>query len=428
MADETPAAQASHGLNLARSARLGLIVLTGMNLLNYLDRFIVSALVESLKASELHLTDTQCGALGTAFMIVYMAASPVFGGLGDRRNRPRLVAFGVALWSAATAAAGFANGFVHLFAARATVGVGEAAYGTISPAMLADYFPKERRGRVFAIFFSAIPIGSALGYVLGGLMDRHFGWRAAFFVAGVPGVLLAGLALLLRDPPRGAHDQDEGTAHASGTGVLSAYRDLLKNAPYGLTVLGYAAYTFALGAMAFWMPAFLERVRGVPKEEATVTFGAIVVVTGFVGTFAGGWLGDHLLKYTHQSYLWVSGVATLLAVIPAAVALMSPSPHAFYTAMVIAEVLVFASTGPINSAIVNLVAPTERATAVALSIFSIHLLGDVPSPPLVGILSDASSLDRAVLVIPAVFAVSGCIWCFAAWHGGRKVAAPPAPH
>jgi len=417
MHSDARAPHAPHRLDLSRSARLALVVLTGMNLLNYLDRFVVSALVESLKGSELHLTDTQCGALGTAFMIVYMATSPLFGALGDRRDRPRLIAFGVALWSAATAAAGFARGFVSLFAARATVGVGEAAYGTISPAMLADYFPKEQRGRVFAVFFSAIPIGSALGYVLGGLVDKHFGWRAAFFVAGVPGILLASSALLLKDPPRGAHDEDGHTARASGTGVLSAYRDLLRNVPYGLTVLGYAAYTFALGAMAFWMPAFLERVRGVPKEEATVTFGAIVVVTGFVGTFAGGWLGDHLLRYTHQSYLWVSGAATLLAVVPAALALTSPSPAVFYTATVIAEVLVFASTGPINSAIVNLVAPTERATAVAMSIFAIHLLGDVPSPPLVGALSDASSLDRAVLIIPVVFMLSGLIWCFAAWHG-----------
>ena len=416
-ADTPTALLPSQGL--ARSARLGLVILTGMNILNYLDRFVVSALVESLKASELHLSDTQCGALGTAFMIVYMAASPVFGALGDRGNRPRLVAFGVGLWSLATAAAGFARGFATLFAARSTVGIGEAAYGTISPAMLADYFPKEQRGRVFAVFFSAIPIGSALGYVLGGLVDRHFGWRAAFFIAGVPGVLLASLALLLKDPPRGAHDEDLPSAHIPTPGLLKAYGDLLRNAPYLLSVLGYAAYTFALGALAFWMPAFLERVRGIPKEEATVTFGAIVVATGFTGTFAGGWLGDRLLKWNRQSYLWVSGVATLLAVPPTIIALTSPRPAVFYAAMVAAEVLVFMSTGPINSVIVNLVAPGERATAVALSIFSIHLLGDVPSPPFVGFLSDATSLGRAVLIIPGVFALAGLIWCFAAWRGQK---------
>jgi MFS family permease len=420
MPGDASLSQPSHDLTLARSARLGLLILTGMNLLNYLDRFVVSALVESLKASELHLSDVQCGALGTAFMVVYMASSPVFGALGDRWKRPRLIAFGVALWSAATALAGFARGFAGLFVARATVGIGEAAYGTISPAMLADYFPKEQRGRVFAVFFSAIPIGSALGYVLGGLVDRHFGWRAAFFVAGVPGVILAALALLLRDPPRGAHDEDLPAARrAAAPGLLSAYRDLAGNTPYLLTILGYAAYTFALGAMAFWMPAFLERVRGVPKEQATVTFGAIVVATGFVGTFAGGWLGDRLLKRFRQSYLWVSGVATLLAVVPAFVALTSPRPGVFFAATIVAEILVFMSTGPINSAIVNLVAPGERATAVAMSIFTIHLLGDVPSPPLVGALSDARSLGRAVLIIPAVFGLAGLIWCYAAWHGGK---------
>ncbi len=402
------------------SAKLGLLVLTGMNLLNYLDRFVVSALVESLKASELHLSDVQCGALGTAFMIVYMATSPIFGALGDRGNRTRLVAFGVGLWSLATALGGLARGFTSLFAARATVGVGEAAYGTISPAMLADYFPKEQRGRVFAIFFSAIPIGSALGYILGGLVDRHFGWRAAFFVAGIPGLVLAGLALLLKDPPRGSHDEGLPAAHVSTGGTwLSSYGDLARNTPYLLTVLGYAAYTFALGGMAFWMPAFLERVRGIPREQATVTFGAIVVVTGFAGTFAGGWLGDYFLKVSKESYLWVSGITTLLAVPAAFVALVSPKPALFYTATVVAELLMFASTGPVNSAIVNVVNPAKRATAVAMSIFFIHLLGDVPSPPLIGAISDATSLGRAVLIIPASVAVSGAIWTFAAWHGGR---------
>ena len=181
-----------------------------------------------------------------------------------------------------------------------------------------------------------------------------------------------------------------------------------------LTVLGYAAYTFAIGGLAFWMPAFLERARGVPREEATVTFGAIVVVTGFVGTFAGGWLGDRLLKVNREAYLWLSGVATLLAVPPAAVALLAPSATVYLPAIVLAELLLFASTGPVNSAIVNAVAPAERATAVALSIFAIHILGDVPSPPLIGFLSDRTSLARALLIVPAAIAAGGVLWIGAA--------------
>src|SRR2546427_7954808 len=186
-----------------------------------------------MKHSELRLSDTQLGALMTGFLIVYTLTAPLFGLLGDTRSRNRLLSMGVAIWSLATALAGFARNYAGLFAARAAVGIGEAAYGTISPALLPDYFPRQQRGRVFAIFFAAIPIGSALGYIVGGLVDRYFGWRQAFFVAGIPGLILAALALRLYDPPR--RSQDALEEHASGS--RNAYRTLVRNRPYVLTVL-----------------------------------------------------------------------------------------------------------------------------------------------------------------------------------------------
>ncbi len=419
-------------------ARTALAVLTLLNLFNYLDRWIVAALAESMKHSELQLSDAQLGSLMTGFIVVYMLAAPLFGALGDTRSRTRLVGLGVGIWSLATALAGFARSYGSLFAARAAVGIGEAAYGTISPALLADYFPRERRGRVFAIFFAAIPIGSALGYVVGGLVDHYFGWRSAFFVAGVPGLLLAAVAVRLREPRRGAQEHDDqpaSSAHVVTHGlaapaaragpaayaVRAAYAALLRNRPYVLTVLGYAAYTFAIGALAFWTPAFLERSRGIPKAEATVQFGAIVVATGFLGTYGGGWIGDRVLRVSKQAYLWVSGVATLVAAPLTLCALAAPAPAVYWPAIVAAELCLFASTGPINSAIVNLVSPHMRATAVALSIFTIHLLGDVPSPYLVGVLSDAHSLARAMLIIPVAVLVGGLIWSYAAWRGDRAI-------
>jgi predicted MFS family arabinose efflux permease len=407
-----------------RAARAALATLAFINLFNYLDRFVVSALAESLKRSELALSDTQLGLLVTSFVLVYMLTSPVFGALGDRGRRPRLVAMGVLIWSLATAAAGFARGFAGLFVARAAVGVGEAAYGTISPGLLADLFPRARRGRAMAIFFAAIPIGSALGYVVGGLVSHAWGWRAAFFVAGGPGILLALLCLRMPDPPRGAQDEPEPD-QAPPVGMLAAYGELvLRNRAYLLTVLGYAAYTFAIGGMAFWMPSFLERVRGVPARQATVQFGAIVVATGFVGTFAGGWLGDALLRRSAQAYLWLSGVSTLLAVPFAWVVFTDPRPRVYLPAAALGELLLFASTGPINSTIVNVVRPGQRATAVALSILAIHLLGDVPSPPLIGRISDLSSLERAVLIVPVAVLVAGAIWTLEAFLGGRKGPSP----
>ena len=397
------------------SAGWGLAILTLINLFNYLDRFIVASLFESLKHSALALSDKQLGSLMSAFLIVYMLAAPVFGALGDRRPRPRLIAFGVAIWSMATALSGFVGSYLALIAARASVGIGEAAYGTIAPSLLSDYFPASRRGRVMAIFFCAIPVGSALGYVVGGLVDAHFGWRAAFFVAGTPGLVLAALCFLLPDPPRGQQDGASAARPAApAASTLATYRRLLGNRVYALTVLGYAAYTFAIGGLGAWMPAFLERVRGMPKAQATVSFGAIVVITGFVGTFAGGWLGDYCTRHTRQAYLWLCGISMLLAAPFVWAALTTTGTTAYALCMVIAQFLIFLSTGPINAALVNMVSPFERASAIALSVFAIHLLGDVISPPIIGAISDVSSLGEAVKIVPAAVLVSGVVWCLAA--------------
>lgn len=254
------------------SASLALAILSIINLFNYLDRYVVSALVESLKHSELELSDANLGSLMSGFLIVFTVAAPIFGSLGDRRSRTRLIAFAVACWSVATVLSGFAGSFAALFAARASVGVGEAAYVTIVPSLLADYFPRGQRGRVMALFFCAIPVGSALGFVVGGLIDVHFGWRMAFFVAGGPGLILAALCLGLRDPPRGGQDERPApedvhtasvqeavaqAAYAQSPSTTSAtYLKLLRNKPYVLTILGYAAYTFALGDSRFGCPRF----------------------------------------------------------------------------------------------------------------------------------------------------------------------------
>jgi MFS transporter, Spinster family, sphingosine-1-phosphate transporter len=432
---------------------IALSVLTFINLLNYLDRYVVSGIVPDLKAPPLGLSDSQIGLLTTAFMLVYMVAAPIFGTLGDRGSRTRPIAIGVFLWSIATIVSGFATNYAHLLGARAIVGIGEAAYVSIAPALLADSFSRGQRGRVLSVFNMAIPVGAALGYIVGGLMSHHFSWRAAFFVAGAPGLLLAALVLRVKDPPRGSQDESEegdathieerkgngvtrsepasrgasgsdaappGTTHAGPTrSAITVYLDLLKRAPYLLVVLGYAAYTFALGGLAVWMPNFLERVHNVPAVQATTSFGAIVVVTGFVGTFAGGWLGDYWQKSSRQAYLWMSGWITLLAAPLTFVALTAASSSVYYPAIIAAELLLFMSTGPINSVIANLVSPTERASAFALSMFVIHLLGDVPSPTLIGWLSDLTSLGKAVLIVPAAVVVSGIVWLVSARVSGQ---------
>jgi predicted MFS family arabinose efflux permease len=281
---------------------------------------------------------------------------------------------------------------------------------------------------VFAIFFAAIPIGSALGYSLGGIMDTLFGWREAFFVAGLPGLVCAWFVLRLPDPPRGLHDDPVAvpdSAHAKHglAGALTSYRTLLRNEPYLVTVLGYAAYTFAVGGLAFWIPTYLEREKGQSIGEATVLFGAIVLVAGLLGTVGGGYLGDWLLSRLRNAYLWVAGVATLVAAPFAFVAIEAESAPIYVPTMLVAMILLFVSASPVNSAIVNAVRADERATAIALSILTIHLLGDVPSPLIIGYVSDATSLETALTIVPFVILGAAVIWLFAALRT-RDVSAP----
>lgn len=401
-----------------RDARNALIALTLVNTFNYLDRYLVPGMAQGLANSELHLSDSQFGTLASAFLVVYALTSPIFGNLGDRGRRLGLIAIGVAIWSAATALGALAIGFLTLLLARAAVGVGEAAYGTIAPSVLADAYPAEIRARIFSVFYAAIPVGSALGYAVGGFMDDHFGWRAAFLVAGIPGLLLAAVLPRLREPVRGAHDPADPTRHPPKTDWRT-YLTLLRNTPYRFTVLGYAAYTFAFGGIAVFMPKFLASVHGMTQTQAGTQLGLILIVTGFLGTAAGGWLADRLLRHHRNAYLLLSGVATILAAPFAWLSLTRPEPVFYLGAIAMALFLMFLSTGPINSAIVSVVLPTQRATAMALSILAIHALGDVPSPVIIGVLSDLgggtpAALQRAVSIVPITIVLGGAIWLWAA--------------
>ena len=381
-------------------------VVTLLNFVNYIDRYILAAVLPRIK-TDLDLNDFQLGLLANAFLVAYFITSPAFGRLGDRTSRPRLIGAGVALWSLATAAAGLTRSFMQLVAARAGVGVGEAAYATISPALLADCFPVARRGRAFSVFYVAIPVGAAVGYLLGGVLERAFGWRAAFYAVGLPGLALAMLALTIPDPPRGASDGRNERGFETLGATLGR---LSRNRPYAGTVLGYAAYTFALGGLAVWMPTYLERVRGLDLARADLLVGGVTAVAGLGGTFVGGYIGDRLAQRVRHGHLWLSGVATLGASLPAWLALTATSPATYQSSLFVAEFLLFLSTGPINVVIVSAVPAGMRAMAVAVSIFVIHALGDAISPPIIGTLADLGGLARAVTVVPLAIVVSGVVW------------------
>ena len=401
------------------AALFALGVVTILNFLNYIDRFILAAVLPRVK-SELVLTDFQLGLLADVFLVTYFVTSPLFGALGDRLSRPRLMSAGVTVWSMATAAAGFTADFVQLLITRAWVGIGEAAYATISPALLSDYFPRSQRGRAFAVFYVAIPVGSAAGFLLGGTLERAFGWRAAFYAVGLPGIVLALLALRVPDPVRGATEEpsslgrgrrDSQQADAPGEGFSTrTLSDLFRNKAYVGTVLGYAAYTFALGGLAFFMPTYFERVRGLELARADFIVGSVTVLAGLSGTFLGGYLGDWIAARVKYGQLWLSGLSSIAAVIPAWLALTVASSPTYIVWFFLAEFLLFLSTGPINVMIVSVVPADARARAMAVSIFTIHLFGDAISPPIIGWLADTHGLARAVLIVPVAIAISGFVW------------------
>jgi MFS family permease len=390
-----------------RGVYYGLAVVTLLNFLNYIDRFILAAVLPRVQ-NELGLTNTQAGLLATAFLVAYFITSPIFGVCGDRLSRTRLMAIGVGAWSVATAATGLMRNFSQLMIARSFVGVGEAAYGTISPALLSDYFPRLQRGRAFAIFYVAIPVGAAVGYLLGGVIEPALGWRAAFYVVGVPGILLAFLALTVPDPPRGATEGSDGVSRSQSLSVT--LRGFAQNPAYAGTVLGYTAYTFALGGLAFWMPNYLEQAQRIELSRANFIVGGVTVLAGLGGTFVGGYLGDFLAARMKHGQLWLCGVSSVAAIVPSWLALTVFSSPAYIVWLFLAEFLLFLSTGPVNVVIVGVVPIGARAMAMAVCIFTIHLLGDAISPPIIGVLADMSSLSRAVLIVPAAIALSGLLW------------------
>jgi len=397
----------------AGSARYVVILLTAINLLNYIDRYLPSA-VKDLFKDDLHLTDFQTSLPFTAFVLVFVVASPIFGSLADTYSRKKLIAIGVAIWSLATAGAAFAWNFPLFFAARALVGIGEAAYATIAPALISDLYPAAKRNRVLTIFYVAIPIGSAIGFGIGGFIGSHFGWRIAFLLAGIPGLFVAALALFMSEPRRGQFDKKQKKEKAPTW--PSALKALRKNRVYLATVAGYTLVMFAAGGIAEWFPTFLVRHRGYTTEEAGFSVGMVMIVAGIGGTAAGGILGDKLVGRTRHPYLALAGFAMIPATIFATATLFVKSHWAITACLFTAQFFAWFYNGPINTVLVNSVPANLRARAFSLSILSTHVFGDAISPPVIGFISDhGGGLWLALGLIPLMLALGTVVW-LVAWR------------
>ncbi|HLW87203.1 MAG TPA: MFS transporter [Terriglobales bacterium] len=376
-------------------------LLTTLNLLNYIDRSVLFA-VQPLVQTEFHLSNTQVGYLTSAFLGFYMVAAPFTGPLADRYSRKMIIVFGAIFWSALTLLTAVTHTYWELLVRHTLVGVGEATFVTIAPTFVADLFPEGMRGRIFGIFYLAIPVGTAAGYLLGGKLGPSMGWRYPFYLAAAPGFLLALAILFVPEPPRGQFDSLKETPER-GT-ILG----LTRNKAFWTVTLGMAASTFSLGGIQVWMPTFLSRARGYTLESANLVFGAIVVVDGILASLIGGWLGDRLLPRMKGSYYFVSAISMGLGVPVMIVALFFRGPI-MVPAIAVAAFLLLINTSPLNTALVNAVGAHIRATAIALNIFMFHLLGDVPSPTLMGYVADRRSLEAAFILPVIAMGVSSVV-------------------
>jgi MFS transporter, Spinster family, sphingosine-1-phosphate transporter len=396
-----------------------LIILTSLNLLQYMDRYLIASLGTLVKG-EMGLSDRSFGLLGTAFFLVYLCTSPIFGYLGDRWGHVRLMAWGAVLWSLATSLTFWVGSYLTLLLARGAVGVGEASFGTLSPAYIADILPLERRARAMGWFYVALPVGSALAYLVGGLTGSHWGWRPAFLLAGLPGLAMAALIWRLPEVQTRAPLQP---APPTGVTLWSGAWSLLKIPTMRWVSLGFGLSTFTLGGLAFWMPPYLESYKGLSLAQANLLMFGAVAVAGGLGTLAGGYLGDRLLIRTLNAPLWVSGLGIALALPLAFLVIFAPVPAIYIPAFFLAIFLLFLNPGLLTAVVVNVAGTRRRAQAVALNIVIIHLIGDVPSPYLIGWLADATSLKWGVCLTLAALAGGAAAIFWALPHFPKDLAA-----
>lgn len=392
-------------------ARYALAVLFLVNLFNYVDRQIISGVL-SLVQRELRVSDAELGALGSAFMILYLAGSIPLGLLGDRVARHRLIAIGVAVWGAATFLSGIARSYGQLFATRALVGIGEASYGPTASAMVSDLFPKSRRGLVNSLFNAAIPVGGAIGVIVGGIVGSRFGWRAAFLLVGCPSLALALLAWRLGDPPRGGHDVVAGGPAPGGegaappsiwTGILSLFR----TPTFVMVCLVGMLVAFALGAFTYWLPLYLERVKGFTTAEASFWVGALSAPGGLLGVVAGGVIGDALSRRTPAGHLLTIAGGFIVSAPFGLLFLHSTAPAVFFPALFFAVFFLVLYIGSVNAVIHNVVSPSQRATALAIFVFLVNLGGAAPSPFVIGVISGRRTLQAAMSLLPFMVLFAG---------------------
>lgn len=416
-----------------------LIFLTIINTLNFFDRYIVQS-VEPLLKEEFGLSNSQSGMLGAAFVLGYLLFSPLFGYLGASRDRRWLMAVGLFAWSICTALTGLAQGFLVFVLARVLVGVGEASFGSMVPGYLKGRIPDSiRLNKALSIFYVAIPVGSALGYVIGGEMAALWGWRSVFLAAAAPGVLLsfcfAKIAPEESSIRRGQADPQAGMMSqlvAGFSGFCSGVRQIFSRADLRFTIAGYILNTFALNGVAMFVVRHGEGL-GMPTGSVSAKFGGILVVTGFIGTLGGGLLASKFAAARPnriKAMLVFISLTTLLGAPCLGAAFLAHSAEWFLGACFVAEIALFAGVAPLNSVLVQRSPPGLETLTQGVTIFLINLFGAAAGMIVIGMVTDlieslssvpsnAAALAIALQVTTIAMVLSGVLW----WIAARKT--PP---
>jgi len=360
------------------------------------------------------------GALTTAFFLTYMIFAPLSGWLGDWFRRKPLIITGAVIWSLATLGTAFVHTYWSFYTRRALVGIGEATFGIYGPAVLADLYPERERNRILSIFYLAIPVGAALGYLAGGEFGSLWGWRAPYLICAVPGLVVAALySIWGREPERGATDRDRTVASRINSGARPAEfirqrRALFWNPAFLTATFGLAEITFALGGISAWVPTFLHRSSGLSVANASLVVSAITVVDGIGGTAVGGWIAHRWQRTDHRA-LYLLSFWSVVLTIPFGVLVFFGPGVTTIPALFLAEFFIFLNTGPLNAAIVNSVNGAVRATAISLNLFCIHMFGDTFSPQIIGAISDHSNLSIGLGATLISLVLASVIL----WYGAR---------
>jgi len=400
-----------------------LAMLVVVYIFNFLDRQIVTILAEPIKL-DLGLSDTQIGLMtGLAFAIFYTVLGIPIARLADRANRVGIISAALVIWSAMTAACGMAQNFAQMLLARIGVGVGEAGCSPPAHSLIADYFPPDKRASALSIYALGIPIGSILGLLAGGWIAELYGWRAAFYIVGIPGILLAVVfKLTVREPMRGMSDPNTGTSAPAGQSPLGeTLRTLLSKRTLLHLAMGGALTSFVGYGLGQWMPAFFMRIHDMEIAETATYFGLVLGVASAIGTFLGGTIADRLRSWDVRIYAWLPAAGVLVAFPFYVFAMTADNPYIAIAILVVPSLLNSLWLGPAFGTIQNLAPMRMRALASAVSLFVLNIIGLGFGPFLVGVFSDLliplagdDSLRWAILLATVAYFWAGAHFLFAA--------------